>query len=117
MAERSLRGMRIGTNSLETENGVRFVARHKIYYVCPNNHEFAISLVLDAQAPPMWECRCGQKAHLRDSEEETTEKATKPARTHWDMLLERRSEEELKELLNERLELLKAGKLSLHPKR
>ena len=31
-------------------------------------------------------------------------KATKPARTHWDMLRERRSIEELEELLAERLD-------------
>ena len=36
----------------------------------------------------------------------TAEKAKKPARTHWDMLLERRSIAELEELLAERLELL-----------
>jgi hypothetical protein len=35
-------------------------------------------------------------------------KAAKPPRTHWDMLLERRSIEELEEILNERLAELKA---------
>ena len=33
------------------------------------------------------------------------EKAEKPVRTHWDMLLERRSVKELEEILAERLEL------------
>ena len=37
------------------------------------------------------------------------EKAIKPSRTHWDMLLERRSIPELEELLEERLELLRAS--------
>ena len=36
-------------------------------------------------------------------------KAEKPARTHWDMLLERRSITELEDILSERLELLRAG--------
>ena len=36
-------------------------------------------------------------------------KAGKPARTHWDMLLERRSIAELEVLLDERLALLRAG--------
>ncbi|MDD6791149.1 MAG: RNA polymerase-binding protein RbpA, partial [Thermobifida fusca] len=36
------------------------------------------------------------------------EKKTKPARTHWDMLLERRSLEDLEEVLAERLEVLRA---------
>ena len=39
------------------------------------------------------------------------EKVEKPARTHWDMLLERRSEKELEEILNERLELLRGGEI------
>ena len=34
----------------------------------------------------------------------------KPARTHWDMLLERRSIPELEELLEERLTLLRASR-------
>jgi hypothetical protein len=37
------------------------------------------------------------------------EKPVKPARTHWDMLLERRSREELEEILAERLAVLRAG--------
>ena len=35
----------------------------------------------------------------------------KPARTHWDMLLERRSEKELEDILKERLELLRGGEI------
>ena len=34
-------------------------------------------------------------------------KKVKPPRTHWDMLLERRSVEELDELLKERLDIIK----------
>jgi len=39
------------------------------------------------------------------------EKSGKPQRTHWDMLLERRSIPELEELLDERLDLLRKGQL------
>jgi hypothetical protein len=38
-------------------------------------------------------------------------KAEKPVRTHWDMLLERRSEKELEDILKERLELLRGGEI------
>ena len=55
-----------------------------------------------------WECRCGAEA-LRENDERPSEKPVKPARTHWDMLLERRSIAELEELLEERLELLRSG--------
>jgi hypothetical protein len=45
----------------------------------------------EADVPPRWECRvCGEPALLRDGEQPEA-KPTKPARTHWDMLLERRS--------------------------
>jgi len=39
------------------------------------------------------------------------EKAEKPVRTHWDMLLERRSIKELEEILTERLEMLRGGEI------
>ncbi|MBR5950115.1 MAG: RNA polymerase-binding protein RbpA [Actinomycetaceae bacterium] len=113
MAERSLRGMKIGANSLETENGVKFVARAPIYYVCPQGHEFPIAMVLEVEPPTTWECRCGQQAQLRDRDNSEDEENVKPARTHWDMLMERRSEEELQVLLDERLKLLREGKLRL----
>jgi len=58
----------------------------------------------------VWECRCGEEALLRDAERPEP-KAVKPQRTHWDMLLERRTVAELQELLDERLDLLRAGKL------
>ena len=38
-------------------------------------------------------------------------KNEKPARTHWDMLLERRSIPELEDILTERLELLRGGEI------
>ena len=38
-------------------------------------------------------------------------KVEKPVRTHWDMLLERRSIKELEEILTERLELLRGGEI------
>jgi hypothetical protein len=57
----------------------------------------------------VWECRCGAEAKLVGG----TEPEAKPAkhqRTHWDMLLERRSIPELEELLEERLTLLRAAR-------
>ena len=38
-------------------------------------------------------------------------KVEKPVRTHWDMLLERRSEKELEDILKERLDLLRGGEI------
>ena len=61
----------------------------------------------DAEAPATWECRLhGSISKLVDGYEPEQKKA-KPPRTHWDMLLERRSVADLEVLLNERLELLR----------
>ena len=57
---------------------------------------------VEAEIPPTWECRCGDDALLQGGEPPEL-KPVKPARTHWDMLLERRSFDELQVLLDERL--------------
>lgn len=57
----------------------------------------------DAELPFTWECReCGAPAQLRDGVSPEAKK-TKTPRTHWDMLLERRSIEDLEEVLAERI--------------
>lgn len=111
MVERSLRGMKIGANSLESDSGIAFVQRREEEYECPNGHRFFVTLAADAEAPAKWECKCGAEGELlRGGGTEETKKV-KPARTHWDMILERRSLDELQVLLDERLELLRSGKL------
>ena len=110
MADRSLRGMRIGANSMESEEGVEFAPRFQAYYDCPNGHTIVLPFSTEAEVPVLWECRCGAEAILRDASKPEA-KTGKPPRTHWDMLLERRTVGELEELLAERLELLRAGKL------
>lgn len=112
MADRALRGMQIGSKSLESEDGVVFAERFEAKYVCPNGHDFKIAMALEAEPPATWECRCGETAELvGEAPEEEESKAAKPQRTHWDMLLERRSLEELDQLLNEQLEAYRSGEL------
>jgi hypothetical protein len=53
-----------------------------------------------------WTCRCGATA-IADEIAAEEPKAQKPARTHWDMLMERRTRADLEELLEERLALLR----------
>jgi hypothetical protein len=111
MAERTLRGARLGGPSFEDERGIEFAARQQVGYRCPQGHEFEITMSDEADVPAVWECpRCGQEA-LSVSGVQPEEKNEKPARTHWDMLLERRSEKELEEILKERLELLRDGEI------
>ncbi|MGC0142568.1 MULTISPECIES: RNA polymerase-binding protein RbpA [unclassified Pseudactinotalea] len=110
MAERALRGMLIGANSLETEEGVELAPRIEAVYDCPDGRTLVIPFAADADIPPVWEAPGGGEALLRDASRPEP-KQTKPVRTHWDMLLERRTEAELQELLDERLALLRSGQL------
>jgi hypothetical protein len=111
MAERTLRGARLGGQSFEDERGIEFAARQQVGYRCPQGHEFEITMSDEADVPAVWECpRCGQEA-LSTAGVQPEEKNEKPARTHWDMLLERRSEKELEEILKERLDLLRDGEI------
>lgn len=106
--ERSLRGTSIGAQSLESEEGVVLASRRISKYVCPEQHVTELPFAEDADVPLTWECReCGETANLTTTDDPEEEKPIKPVRTHWDMLLERRSEEELQELLAQRLELLR----------
>ena len=95
MAERTLRGARLGGQSFEDERGIEFAARQQVGYRCPQGHEFEITMSDEADVPAEWECtRCGEVA-LSTSGIVPVEKVEKPVRTHWDMLLERRSVKEL----------------------
>ena len=110
MAERTLRGARLGGQSFEDERGIEFAARQQVGYRCPQGHEFEITMSVEADVPANWECpRCGGEG-LSTAGILPEVKAEKPARTHWDMLLERRSIAELEELLEERLALLRASR-------
>ena len=111
MAERTLRGARLGGQSFEDERGIEFAARQQVGYRCTQGHTFEITMSIEAEVPAVWECpRCGSEA-VSTSGIEREEKVEKPQRTHWDMLLERRSEKELEEILTERLELLCGGEI------
>jgi hypothetical protein len=101
-----MRGMRLGTQSLESESGVRFEPRTKFSYQCPAGHVSELSFAEGAETPQTWDCKtCSREAILLadgvmvelDAFEE------KIPRSHWQMLLERRSVEELEEILQERL--------------
>jgi RNA polymerase-binding protein len=116
MSEKSLRGTRLGSNSLESEVGVDLVERHVAEYHCPEGHVFSVPFAFDAEIPALWQCKCGAEGLLVDATRPAP-RATKPTRTHWDMLLERRSVAELEVLLDERLELLRAKQGTTRQKR
>lgn len=112
MAERNLRGMRLGSQSLQSEVGVEFVPRRKSVYRTADGSTFEVTFASDAEIPEVWESpRSGQEGRLVAEDGSLVESVvveTKAPRTHWDMLLERRTRPELEELLQERLALLRA---------
>lgn len=112
MADRSLRGMRLGSQSLQTEDGVEFSPRKKSIYRTEDGKTFEVTFSSDAEVPETWESpRTGLEGRLVAEDGtlvQSEEAETKAPRTHWDMLLERRTRPELEELLQERLEYLRA---------
>lgn len=107
MAERALRGTRLGATSYENDRNTDLAPRQDVEYDCPKDHRFTVPFSTEAEIPATWECRyCGGTALKVDGEEPSSKKA-KPPRTHWDMLMERRSVDDLEEVLAERLEALR----------
>ena len=76
--------------------------RVEITYTCPTDHEFTRVFAADATVPSSWDCpRCGRDASCGHTLGEAP--AEECQRTHWDMVLERRTTEELAEMLAERV--------------
>ncbi|GAB3715104.1 RNA polymerase-binding protein RbpA [Mariniluteicoccus flavus] len=110
MADRSLRGSGLGAKSFEDEKSIEFAPRREIGFDCPRGHQFSCAFSDEAELPTSWECpRCGSESVRADGVPMAV-KQEKPVRTHWDMLLERRSIAELEDLLAERLDLLRSRK-------
>lgn len=120
MAERALRGARLGAQSFEDERGVEMAPRQQIEYVLADGTRFEVTMSVEAEIPDEWEDpRTGRVGRRVDAVDPTADDDKAP-RTHWDMLLERRSSEELENILSERLELLRAGEVGpvhLHRKK
>jgi hypothetical protein len=106
MADRVLRGSRLGAVSYETDRNHDLAPRQIARYRTENGEEFDVPFADDAEIPHTWLCRNGMEGTLIEGDTPEPKKV-KPPRTHWDMLLERRSIDELEELLKERLDIIK----------
>jgi hypothetical protein len=111
MADRVMRGSRLGTVSYETDRNHDLAPRQIARYRTENGEEFDLPFADGAEIPGTWLCRNGMEGTLIEGDLPETKKV-KPVRTHWDMLLERRSIEELEKLLEERLEIIKSRRRS-----
>ncbi|MER3390212.1 MAG: RNA polymerase-binding protein RbpA [Microcella sp.] len=111
MADRTLRGMRLGSQSMQTEEGVEFASRQRVQFRTSDGETFDVIFASDAELPDRWQSPKSGKEGVLLSPDGTpvdlVESEIKAARTHWDMLLERRTRDELEELLEDRLALLR----------
>ncbi|AKK03112.1 RNA polymerase-binding protein RbpA [Corynebacterium epidermidicanis] len=106
MADRVLRGSRMGAVSYETDRDHDLAPRQLVKYKTETGEVYEVPFADDAEIPGTWLCKNGQVGVLMEGEG-IESKPAKPPRTHWDMLRERRSIEELDVLLEERIELLR----------
>ncbi|APT86830.1 RNA polymerase-binding protein RbpA [Corynebacterium flavescens] len=107
MADRVLRGSRMGAVSYETDRDHDLAPRQMVKYRTEAGDVFEVPFADDAEIPEEWMCKNGQLGTLMEGEG-VESKLAKPPRTHWDMLRERRSMEELESLLQERMDHLKS---------
>lgn len=96
----------MGAVSYETDRDHDLAPRQVVKYRTESGEIFDVPFADDAEIPGTWPCKNGQEGTLVEGEG-VESKAAKPPRTHWDMLRERRSIEELDELLEERIEALR----------
>jgi RNA polymerase-binding protein len=107
MAERSLRGTRLGATSYENDRNTDLAPRQDVSFDCPKGHTFTVPFAAEAEIPTTWECRvCGATAFTTAGDLPAPKKV-KPPRSHWDMLLERRTVADLEEVLAERLAVIR----------
>jgi hypothetical protein len=104
--------MRLGAQSLQSEEGVVFSPRVQARYRSDDGEIFEVTFAEEAEMPETWTNPKSGKEGVLLSEDGTpvpsTQQEAKAPRTHWDMLLERRTRAELEQLLEERLQYLRA---------
>ncbi|MCL2737144.1 MAG: RNA polymerase-binding protein RbpA [Propionibacteriaceae bacterium] len=84
------------------------VERIDVTYTCVSDHTFTRTFVADIDVPSTWDCpRCG-KLGTTGVVQESESGAAPSARTHWDMLLERRSMDELASMVADRITDMRA---------
>ena len=112
MNNNTLRGSRLGSQSLESDTAIDYSARKTVEYVCAScNAVTPLVFATDAEAPYQWDCAgCSEQATLKGAKKPVSDstKVIKEAKTPFEMLLERRSRDELEEILSERLTYLRS---------
>jgi hypothetical protein len=107
----TMRGTGLGAISYESERHAEAPECEVVRYACSAGHQSVIPFSIEAEEIPLtWMCRCGREAAAVNQVPKmafVTKVEQRVLRTHWDMLLERRTIADLQELLTERLALLR----------
>ena len=113
MIDTTMRGSRLGAVSYENDSRLSYAERQLVRYDCPKGHETVVPFSVEAEDIPLtWGCRCGLEAAVVTQVANLAQPDERPerhVRTHWDMLLERRTIADLEALLKERIALLHAN--------
>jgi len=107
MSGDSLRGSRLGTQSQEKTTGIQYSPRQTVNYVCPKGHTSEMIFSSDAEIPHTWQCKHCPAMAITDAVPTPPEVVGNTSKTHLDQLLERRSRDELEEILADALSDLK----------
>ena len=51
----TMRGMRLGSQSLESDKGVELSARQLVEFKCPKGHEFSLAFAEGVELPLVWQ--------------------------------------------------------------
>ena len=116
-----VRGSSLSQHSYESDDNVVPVEAVPHRYHCPAGHLTTLRFAYDAdEVPDVWDCpKCGRTAHQDQTAARRvagsaaglalfSPRTVSAGKTHWDMLLERRTMDELEALLEERLQFLRS---------
>src|SRR5258705_11715190 len=102
MADRVMRGSRLGAVSYETDRNHDLAPRQIARYRTENGEKFEVPFADDAEIPGTWLCRNGMEGTLIDGGDLAEPKKGKGPGTPRAMLREGRPTQEPEELLKER---------------
>lgn len=117
MGDKRLLGTRMGSVSMETEEGVDFVATQLVTFRTEDGEEFSVTFMEGVELPYDWRSphtgksgrRLDGKGKLIEGDDPNAPAPPAPTVTHWEQLLKRRTIEELEVILAERREEMRAA--------
>lgn len=117
MSEKRLRGSRLGSISLESEEGVEFIDTQDVIFRTEDGEEFTVRFAADAELPYDWASphtsRIGRRLAANgkpiDGVDPNAPLPPAPTVTHWEQLLKRRTIPELELILQARIDEMRAS--------